>query len=144
MEKKEVKLFRFFSFNFVPQTPDKGKKELRIFTPCAPTVPNFPSVEGSLWPCEAASCPQLLLCFCWQALEEALQERELIQDRFEKEFETIRTMSSSKEQQMMEDFEWKLREIEREYKRKMEEKDREAEEKWVQSRYLLKYFKSLT
>jgi hypothetical protein len=44
----------------------------------------------------------------------------------------------------MEDFEWKLREIEREYKRKMEEKDREAEEKWVQSRYLLKYFKSLT
>lgn len=38
-------------------------------------------------------------------------------------------MSSSKEQQMMEDFEWKLREIEREYKRKMEEKDREAEEK---------------
>ena len=37
------------------------------------------------------------------------------------------TMNSNREQQLMEDFEWKLREMEKDHKKKMEERDRKAE-----------------
>ncbi|MPC78040.1 hypothetical protein E2C01_072513 [Portunus trituberculatus] len=37
------------------------------------------------------------------------------------------TMNSTREQQLMEDFEWKLREMEKDHKKKMEERDRKAE-----------------
>ncbi|CAG0885688.1 unnamed protein product [Cyprideis torosa] len=67
------------------------------------------------------------LKFIHQALEEALTEREELQARFEKEFEFLRTVSSDREQQMLDDFEFKLREIERDYKMRMDEKEKEAE-----------------
>lgn len=37
------------------------------------------------------------------------------------------TMNTTREQQLMEDFEWKLREMEKDHKKKMEERDRKAE-----------------
>lgn len=37
------------------------------------------------------------------------------------------TMNNTREQQLMEDFEWKLREMEKDHKKKLEEKDRKAE-----------------
>ncbi|XP_066972133.1 trichohyalin-like isoform X7 [Macrobrachium rosenbergii] len=63
------------------------------------------------------------------ALDEAAQEREELIATFEKELQNINTMNSNREQQLMEDFEWKLREIEKEHKKKLEEKDRMAEER---------------
>ncbi|XP_068234835.1 uncharacterized protein [Palaemon carinicauda] len=63
------------------------------------------------------------------ALDEAAQEREELIATFEKEFQNINTMNSNREQQLMEDFEWKLREIEKEHKKKLEEKDRMTEER---------------
>ncbi|CAG0887193.1 unnamed protein product [Darwinula stevensoni] len=65
------------------------------------------------------------LSFIQEALEEALSERAEIQARFE----SVRTMTSTREQQMMDDFEWKLREIERGYKQKILEKEQEIKEK---------------
>ncbi|XP_045111920.1 trichohyalin-like isoform X2 [Portunus trituberculatus] len=61
------------------------------------------------------------------ALDEAAQEREDLISTFEKEIQNMTTMNSTREQQLMEDFEWKLREMEKDHKKKMEERDRKAE-----------------
>ncbi|XP_050712801.1 trichohyalin-like isoform X3 [Eriocheir sinensis] len=63
------------------------------------------------------------------ALDEAAQEREDLIATFEKEIQNMTTMNSTREQQLMEDFEWKLREMEKDHKKKMEERDRKAEER---------------
>ncbi|KAK4292200.1 hypothetical protein Pmani_035010 [Petrolisthes manimaculis] len=63
------------------------------------------------------------------ALDEAAQEREDLISTFEKEFQNMTTMNSAREQQLMEDFEWKLREMEKDHKKKLEERDRKAEER---------------
>merc|ERR1719435_624813 len=54
------------------------------------------------------------------ALEEALVEREQILEACEKEIEQERNIAIELEQKMMEDFEWKLREVEGGYKTKIE------------------------
>lgn len=46
------------------------------------------------------------------------------------------TMNNTREQQLMEDFEWKLREMEKDHKKKLEEKDRKAEVR-CQGQYIL-------
>ncbi|KAK3868371.1 hypothetical protein Pcinc_026230 [Petrolisthes cinctipes] len=61
------------------------------------------------------------------ALDEAAQEREDLISTFEKEFQNMTTMNNTREQQLMEDFEWKLREMEKDHKKKLEERDRKAE-----------------
>merc|ERR1719435_120381 len=53
------------------------------------------------------------------ALEEALVEREQILEACEKEIEQERNIAIELEQKMMEDFEWKLREVEGGYKTKI-------------------------
>merc|ERR1711872_758859 len=53
------------------------------------------------------------------ALEEALVEREQILEACEKEIEHERNIAIELEQKMMEDFEWKLREVEGEYRTKI-------------------------
>ncbi|XP_042219491.1 mucin-17-like isoform X2 [Homarus americanus] len=63
------------------------------------------------------------------ALDEAAQEREELIATFEKEFQNMNTMNSTREQQLMEDFEWKLREMEKDHKKKVEERERKAEER---------------
>ncbi len=59
-----------------------------------------------------------------RALEEALVEREEILEACEREIGHEKTIAIETEQKMMDDFEWKLREIEAEYRGKI----REAEE----------------
>ena len=53
------------------------------------------------------------------ALEEALIEREQILEACEKEIEQERNIAIELEQKMMEDFEWKLREVESGYRQKI-------------------------
>ena len=54
-----------------------------------------------------------------RALEEALVEREEILEAAEKEIEATKNIAIESEQKMMDDFEWKLREIEAEYRKKI-------------------------
>ncbi|XP_069167160.1 trichohyalin isoform X6 [Procambarus clarkii] len=63
------------------------------------------------------------------ALDEAATEREELINTFEKEFQKMTSMNTAREQQLLEDFEWKLREMEKDHKKKLEERDRKAEER---------------
>lgn len=69
-----------------------------------------------------------------QALEEALEEKALILARFEQDFEKLRTVNTDREQQLLDDFEWKLREVEQACKRRLEEKDKTVEERLREGR----------
>lgn len=53
------------------------------------------------------------------ALDEALEERQEILEAASKEIDHHKTIALETEQKMMDDFEWKLREIEGEYRKKM-------------------------
>lgn len=64
-----------------------------------------------------------------EALEMAMEEKRSIQERWERDFEKLRTVNTGREQQLLDDFEWKLREVEQSCKRRLEEKDKAAEEK---------------
>ena len=64
--------------------------------------------------------------FLFQALDEAAEEREELLTTFDKEIQTINAMHATREQQLMEDFEWKMREMEKEHKKLVEEKERKA------------------
>lgn len=62
------------------------------------------------------------------ALEKAIQDKACAQKKWEEDFEKLRTVSIVKEQELLNDFEWKLREIEQSCKRRIQEKDRRIEE----------------
>lgn len=64
--------------------------------------------------------------FNWQTLESAINEQAEREAKYQKEFETERTLSSQRELQMLEDFEWKLRETERNARKKIELAEAEA------------------
>ena len=61
-----------------------------------------------------------------KALEEALVEREEILEACEKEIQHEKTIAIETEQKMMDDFEWKLREIEADYRGKIRENEQRA------------------
>merc|ERR1712142_107723 len=63
------------------------------------------------------------------ALEEALVEREQILEACEKEIEHERNIAIELEQKMMEDFEWKLREVEGGYRTKIKSLEESVESK---------------
>lgn len=69
-----------------------------------------------------------------RALEEALEEKALVLARFEQDFEKLRTVNTDREQQLLDDFEWKLREVEQSCKRRLEEKDKALEERLKEGR----------
>ncbi|XP_071448550.1 protein FAM184A-like isoform X2 [Hetaerina americana] len=69
-----------------------------------------------------------------EALDGAVEEKKAIQARFERDFEALRTVNTDREQQLLDDFEWKLREVEATCKRRLEEKERAAEERIRKSR----------
>ncbi len=60
-----------------------------------------------------------------EALEEALEDTTA---RFQKEFEELRTVHADREQQLLADLEWKLREVQAASKKKVDEKDRTLRE----------------
>lgn len=64
-----------------------------------------------------------------EALEEALEEAmEDTEARFQKEFEELRTVHADREQQLLADLEWKLREVQAAAKKKLDDKDRTLRE----------------
>ena len=77
-----------------------------------------------------------------RALEEALVEREEILEACEKEIGHEKTIAIETEQKMMDDFEWKLREIEAEYRGKIREAEENA--KASQDEYAKKKDEELT
>ncbi|XP_022908515.2 protein FAM184A isoform X2 [Onthophagus taurus] len=64
-----------------------------------------------------------------QALEEALSKKSDVEKKWEQEFEKLRTVNIIKEQQTFEDFEWKLREVEQLCKKKLQDKDKDIEDR---------------
>ncbi len=60
-------------------------------------------------------------------LDDALEAKVKIQKKFEHDFELLRASCSQQEQQLMDDFEWKLRQIESSCKAKLNEKDKQVE-----------------
>ncbi len=62
-----------------------------------------------------------------RALEEALSERQEILEAAAKEIDHVRTIAMRTEQKMMDDFEWKLREIESEGRTKAQDAERQFE-----------------
>lgn len=71
----------------------------------------------------------MILGLSFQALEKALTDQEEMENKYEKEFENLRTLNSGREVQMLEDFEWKLREVERNCKKKIQDYETEYEQK---------------
>lgn len=57
-----------------------------------------------------------------------MKQKQKIQARFEEEYEKLRTVNSDREQQLLNDFEWKLREVELTCKKKLEDKDKSNED----------------
>lgn len=62
-------------------------------------------------------------------LEEALKDKELVAKTWEQNYEKMRTVNIIKEQELLEDFEWKLREIQQTCKKKLQDKDKNIEDK---------------
>ena len=62
-----------------------------------------------------------------KALEEAIVERQEILEAAAKEIENEKTIALQTEQKMMDDFEWKLREIEGENRNKLRDMERSLE-----------------
>lgn len=67
-----------------------------------------------------------------------MAEKDEIQKRFEKDFEQLRTVNTDREQQLLDDFEWKLREVEQACKKRLEEKDQITKQKIKESEDKLK------
>lgn len=59
-----------------------------------------------------------------KALDEALKQKSILQKRFESEFNQLRSTSTAQEQQLLDDFEWKLREVEQSCKKKILEAEK--------------------
>lgn len=72
--------------------------------------------------------------FASKALNEALKQKQKLQAHFDAEYEKLRTLNTDREQQLVNDFEWKLREVEITCKRKLEDRDKANEEKIKQIR----------
>ncbi|XP_018331433.1 protein FAM184A-like isoform X2 [Agrilus planipennis] len=63
-----------------------------------------------------------------EALAKVVREKTEIEEKWTIEFEKIRTVNIVKEQELLDDFEWKLREIEQTCKKRLQEKDKKIEE----------------
>lgn len=64
-----------------------------------------------------------------QAIDKAVAEKLAIQTKFEKDFERLRTVNTDREQQLLDDFEWKLREVEQACKRRLDDKEKSAKQR---------------
>ncbi|KAK7870470.1 hypothetical protein R5R35_000746 [Gryllus longicercus] len=69
-----------------------------------------------------------------KALEEAQAESAAAKRRFDQDFERLRTVNTAREQQLLEDFEWKLREVQQTCKRRLQESERAAEQRVAAAR----------
>ncbi|KAK4882817.1 hypothetical protein RN001_006136 [Aquatica leii] len=88
------------------------------------------------------------------ALEKAIQDKTNIEEKWKIDFDKLHTVGIMKEQELLNDFEWKLREIEQTCKKRLQEKDKkieqqlqevykDAEEKVVQAEKMMKEVENL-
>ncbi|CAH1237315.1 unnamed protein product [Diabrotica balteata] len=56
-------------------------------------------------------------------LEQAQKQKEQLEEKWKKDFENLRTVNMVREQEMLEDFEWKLRDVQQNCKKKIDEKE---------------------
>lgn len=64
-----------------------------------------------------------------ETIEEASKEKEKIDKKWQIDFEKLRTINIMKEQQLLDDFEWKLREVEQKCKKRLEDEERKIDER---------------
>lgn len=62
-----------------------------------------------------------------EAIEQAAKQKQEIEKKWREDFEKLRTVNIMKEQQLLDDFEWKLREVQQTCRKKLDDKDRDVE-----------------
>lgn len=62
-------------------------------------------------------------------IEKAARDKEAMDKKWHTDFENLRTINIMKEQQLLDDFEWKLREVEQKCKKRLEEMDKKGDER---------------
>nr|XP_018896464.1 PREDICTED: trichohyalin-like isoform X2 [Bemisia tabaci] len=75
--------------------------------------------EGNSWEVEREQEIKIMQ----QTLADAQREKEELRKRFEKEFESLRTVNTDREQHLLDDFEWKLREVEQASKKRLQARE---------------------
>lgn len=68
-----------------------------------------------------------------ETLETATKQKEEIEKKWKADFEKLRTVNIVKEQDLLTDFEWKLREVQQTCKKKLDEKEKLIEERLQQA-----------
>ncbi|KAK9874981.1 hypothetical protein WA026_005797 [Henosepilachna vigintioctopunctata] len=68
-----------------------------------------------------------------EALEQMLRQKNEIEEKWKEDFEKLRTINILKEQDLLDDFEWKLREVQQNCKKRLEEKDKSMEERLLRA-----------
>ncbi|XP_039282770.1 myosin-11 isoform X4 [Nilaparvata lugens] len=63
-----------------------------------------------------------------EALDEAMVEKLAMQEKYEREFEKLRSANIDREQKMLDDFEWKLREVEQACKKRLDDKEQTSKQ----------------
>lgn len=64
-----------------------------------------------------------------KTVDDAIKDKEIMDQKWQKDFEQLRTINIMKEQQLLDDFEWKLREVEQKCKKRVEDIDKRTEER---------------
>lgn len=62
-------------------------------------------------------------------ISEAAREKEAMDKKWNADFESLRTINIMKEQQLLDDFEWKLREVEQKCKKRLEDMDKKTDDR---------------
>ncbi|XP_044756364.1 protein FAM184A isoform X2 [Coccinella septempunctata] len=68
-----------------------------------------------------------------EVVEQAIRQKTEIEAKWKEDFEKLRTINIMKEQDLLDDFEWKLREVQQNCKKRLEEKDRCMEERLLKA-----------
>ncbi|VEN40206.1 unnamed protein product [Callosobruchus maculatus] len=63
-----------------------------------------------------------------ETLEQAIKQKQEIEQKWKVDFEKMRTINIVKEQQLLDDFEWKLREVQQTCRKKLDDKDKDVQE----------------
>nr|CAH7735947.1 unnamed protein product [Callosobruchus chinensis] len=63
-----------------------------------------------------------------ETIEQAIKQKQEIEQKWKVDFEKMRTINIVKEQQLLDDFEWKLREVQQSCRKKLDDKDKDVHE----------------
>ncbi|XP_023025586.1 uncharacterized protein isoform X3 [Leptinotarsa decemlineata] len=64
-----------------------------------------------------------------EAVQQAQRQKQEIEKKWKEDFEKLRTINILKEQELLDDFEWKLREVQQTCKKRLEDKDKAVDER---------------